>query len=262
MLCMLKLGGSLITDKQQAYTPKYEVIKRLACEIRDALTENPTLRLIIGHGSGSFGHYAAQKFATRYGVKSKEEWDGFLEVWHAARALNNILMQEFRQQNIPAITFAPSSCALSNKNRISSWQITPIAHALKNQLIPVVFGDVVFDTRKGGSIISTEEIFLFLSKQLKPAAILIAGIEDGVWANFPQRDTLIQVIDAQKNFPNNVLSGSQSPDVTGGMAEKVNLLKEMVLSVPSATAMIFSGVEPGNIHSALQGKNFGTIIHA
>ncbi len=59
-LVFLKLGGSLITDKNQRYTARLDRLSHLADEIRTALTDLPDLRLVLGHGSGSFGHYAVQ----------------------------------------------------------------------------------------------------------------------------------------------------------------------------------------------------------
>ena len=53
-LTFLKLGGSLITDKQQPLTAQSTTINRLVKEIRASLNEQPDLRLLIGHGSGSF----------------------------------------------------------------------------------------------------------------------------------------------------------------------------------------------------------------
>ena len=53
-LVFLKLGGSLITDKSKPDTPRIAVLERLAKEIRRALTDQPQLSLLIGHGSGSF----------------------------------------------------------------------------------------------------------------------------------------------------------------------------------------------------------------
>ncbi len=38
-------------------------------EIAAARQENPGLRLVVGHGGGSFGHVAAAKFGTRQGVE-------------------------------------------------------------------------------------------------------------------------------------------------------------------------------------------------
>ena len=82
MITLLKLGGSLITDKSQAHTARPELIRRLAEEIRSAW-EPDRSPLIIGHGSGSFGHIPAKKYGTRGGVRTEEEWTGFAEV-HSA----------------------------------------------------------------------------------------------------------------------------------------------------------------------------------
>ena len=60
MLTFVKLGGSLITDKRVENSFRAEAAARVAAEIQSALAQNPDLRLLIGHGSGSFGHVAAQ----------------------------------------------------------------------------------------------------------------------------------------------------------------------------------------------------------
>ena len=50
-LVFLKLGGSLITDKTQPYTPKLDIIEDAALQISTALRTQPDLRLVIGHGT-------------------------------------------------------------------------------------------------------------------------------------------------------------------------------------------------------------------
>ena len=49
-LVFLKLGGSLITDKTQPYTPLLDVMDDLALQIRTALQTHPNLHLVLGHG--------------------------------------------------------------------------------------------------------------------------------------------------------------------------------------------------------------------
>ncbi|HBA91193.1 MAG TPA: hypothetical protein DCZ08_05345, partial [Anaerolineaceae bacterium] len=87
MITFLKLGGSLITDKSTPRKADMDVIRRLAAEIRTAQKELPQLRLLLGHGSGSFGHVPAREYNTRNGVRTVSEWNGFLEVWRQARDL-------------------------------------------------------------------------------------------------------------------------------------------------------------------------------
>ena len=76
-LVFLKLGGSLITDKHLADTPRLEVLARLAGEIARALNAQPQFSLLVGHGSGSFGHSAALRHNTRAGAHTPEQWRGF-----------------------------------------------------------------------------------------------------------------------------------------------------------------------------------------
>ena len=68
MLVFVKLGGSLITDKRVAEAPRLEVIDRMAQEIAAARQADPALQIVIGHGSGSFGHLHGRKYGTRAGV--------------------------------------------------------------------------------------------------------------------------------------------------------------------------------------------------
>ena len=80
-LILLKLGGSVITDKTQPFTARLDVIERLAAEIKAALDERgDDLQLIVGHGAGSFGHEVAAKYQTHKGAVSADSWLGFAEV--------------------------------------------------------------------------------------------------------------------------------------------------------------------------------------
>ena len=63
---VLKLGGSVITDKNGELAARTEVINRLAEEIALARKES----LIIIHGGGSFGHPTANKHAIKEGLKA------------------------------------------------------------------------------------------------------------------------------------------------------------------------------------------------
>ena len=104
----LKLGGSLITDKRSAETPRPDVIRQLAAEIADARRRNPDLRLVIGHGSGSFGHV----FGHRYGTRSRR-----------ADARTMVRLCRHRQTRPPG-SIASSSRALLEA-QVPAWSIQP-----------------------------------------------------------------------------------------------------------------------------------------
>ncbi len=259
----LKLGGSLITDKSKPHTIRPEALGRLAEEIAGALEHTPGLKLVLGHGSGSFGHVPGQRYGTRQGVHTHAEWRGFAEVWQEASALNRVVMEALRAVGLPAIAFPPSAAVTTNDGRVLKWNLVPLRNALKNGLLPVVYGDVVFDRTRGGTILSTEDLFAYLAPKLKPGRVLLAGIEPGVWDDFPDCTRLIPEITPENiSRLGGALAGAQATDVTGGMASKVQQSLEIVRSVPGLEALIFSGEAPGLVQEALLGASPGTVLRA
>ena len=262
-LVLLKLGGSLITDKDKPYTPRLDKLASLSKEIKAALDSNPNLTLILGHGSGSFGHVAAKKYGTRDGVQTREQWLGFTEVRFQAAELNRFVVQSLLEAGLPALPFPPSASLVSDNRKVTQHTIAPIRKALAANLLPVVQGDVAFDELLGGTILSTEDVFKFLVEQFAPRRILLAGIEAGVWEDFPARTKLVKQIQlSDYEAMRSGIQGSASTDVTGGMKAKVEEMLSLLRENEGLTAQIFSAEEPGMLTRALQGENVGTLLTA
>jgi isopentenyl phosphate kinase len=260
-LQFLKLGGSLITEKDKPRAARQEVIARLADEIQQALESIPDLQLVLGHGSGSFGHVVAKQHGTRQGVHSAAGWQGFAAVWQQARDLNLVVMEALHASGLAAIAFPASGCALTEHGRVVSWDIEPIKSALAAGILPVVYGDVVFDREIGGTILSTEDIFSYLAGMLIPARILLAGMESGVWADYPANTQLVPSITPQNYVDTLGAFGTVAgDDVTGGMKAKVKQMLDLVKSLPGLEAVIFSGEQEGNLDAALRGDPLGTRV--
>lgn len=260
-LIFIKFGGSLITDKHTPRTAHREVIRKLADELSAGLVRNPGMKVLIGHGSGSFGHVSAAKYGTRDGVTTTKDWQGFLEVWRDARELNNIVIEEFTAADLPVISLSPSATTLADDGRVAGYSLGAIQHALKNGLIPVIHGDVVFDQTRGGTILSTEELFVHLALELRPQRILLAGQEPGVWADFPVCSALVSLITPTTLAEiEGKLRGSAAVDVTGGMYQKVVTMLDLVRKVDGLEVLIFSGEDVGDLAAALDGEEAGTLI--
>ncbi len=262
-IVFLKLGGSLITDKSRPRTVREDLLDKACLEILAAIRQRPDMRVLLGHGSGSFGHVAAQKHGTRQGVRTRAQWRGFAEVWHAAAALNHIVVDRLHQHGLSAVAFPPSAGSTARAGVIESWDLRGIKTALTGGILPVVFGDVAIDLAWGGTILSTEDLFIHLAEALRPRRVLLAGLEKGIWRDFPQRSQLIPAI-----TPGNLgqilpsLQGAVGADVTGGMAGKVLQMLDLVkaLNEPGFEVLIFSGMEPGAIEDALLGGQPGTVL--
>ncbi|MBC7876863.1 MAG: isopentenyl phosphate kinase family protein [Anaerolineales bacterium] len=260
-IVFLKLGGSLITDKDKPYTARLDKLAELSMEIKTVLDSNPNLLLILGHGSGSFGHTAAKKHGTRDGVKTTEQWRGFAEVRFQAAELNRYVMESLMNTGVAAIAFPPSSSMVSNNRKVTYHNILAMRKSLDAHLLPVVHGDVAFDESLGGTILSTEDVFAFLAEQFSPTRILLAGMEAGVWEDFPARTKLvseIQFADYEKMRAG--IGSSASTDVTGGMKAKVEEMLSLIQKNKGLTVQIFSAEENGFLTRALKGENVGTLL--
>ena len=273
-LVFLKLGGSLITDKTHPYTVRLDKLSALAKEIHSALSANPNLRLVLGHGSGSFGHYAVKEHlaplhlppnSANLGGESRRDeggyWRGFAEVWYRASQLNRHVIEALHQADIPAMAIQPSASIVSKNGVIENWELSPLELALSANIVPVIYGDMVFDSIKGGAVLSTETLMFYLAHHLKPTRILLAGIEAAVWADFPARQQRVEKVtpSSYKELANKV-GGSHGLDVTGGMKSKVEEMLSLVEQIPNLNVQIFSGEEAGNVKRALTGEVLGTLI--
>lgn len=250
-IIFLKLGGSLITDKTRERTARIRTIRRLAREVRAALDQRK-LRLVLGHGSGSFGHVVAVKYGTRQGVRSADEWRGFAEVASAAAQLNQIVTDIFIGEGVPVLSLPPSASARCKGEVLTFLDTNAINTALRVGLAPLVYGDVAFDARWGGTIVSTENVFTYLASELWPARILLAGMVAGVYADGPHGVNVIPLITpgTLKHIAPS-LAGSHGTDVTGGMADKVRRMLALVKQQPGLTVHIFSGAKPGLLRHLL-----------
>lgn len=250
MMIFLKLGGSLITDKTGVEIVQHSVLAGLAAEIAAARAARPDLQILLGHGSGSFGHVAAAKYGTRQGVQTAVQWHGFAEVSSAASRLSKIVTDALLAAGVPALSLQPSASAVCVNGRIHQIATEPIRLAFAHNLVPVIHGDVAFDTQQGGTIISTEEVMMALAEELRPSWLLLAGITEGVYDSQQQ---IIPTI-TQANFAEiqAALGGSHGTDVTGGMAGKVQAMLELVERFPRLSIRIFSGLKEGLLKTLLQ----------
>lgn len=262
MLQFVKLGGSLITDKNRAYTARHKTIRRLAEEVRQSLDAEPDLRLLLGHGSGSFGHWAAEPYGTRKGVTTPREWRGYAEVAAAAAQLNRVVTDAFLEVGVPVLSVQPSASARCRDGGLVSLDTRPIREALVHGLVPLVYGDVALDEVRGGTIASTEDLFVYLTDELRPDRILLLSRVSGV---LDASDEVIpQITPASLPRLREMLSGSEAVDVTGGMADKVERMVELVARHPRTTVRILTGTKAGLLTRCLVDKEIeaGTLIRS
>jgi len=253
-LILVKLGGSVITDKSKPYTARHDIIERLAKEIKHA--KDHGIEIVVGHGGGSFPHTSAAKYHTHLGLKDEKGWEGFEKVKEDAAKLNRIVVDIFMKNGINAVSVQPSAICMCENKKITNFQADIIKENLKNNIISVVYGDVSLDKKQEFCIISTEEIFSFLAPGLECKKIILVGKVDGV---LDENSKVIPKI-SRNNFDEikKHLKTSDSTDVTGGMLHKVESM--LKLAEQGIETLIINGEKENNLKDALMGKNIGTVI--
>ena len=263
-LTFLKLGGSLITDKTRDACARLDVIRRMAREVKAALVAVPDLQLVLGHGSGSYGHVMAKRFNVHQGCT---DWWGYAATGAMAARLNRLVVDVFLEERVPVVSFQPSASARCAGGKLLYLATGPVRGALAHGLVPVIHGDVSLDEEQGSAIVSTEQILAYLSGELDPARIVLAGEVDGVFTEDPLRaqdaERIPEIDRHNIRDIGGVLTGSHGVDVTGGMLSKVMTMFELARAYPNLSIHLISGRRQGEVYRALAGEPLeaGTLIH-
>jgi isopentenyl phosphate kinase len=258
MITLLKLGGSVITDKSKPYTARRAEIRRLAKEIKQALAKDKSLRLIIGNGGGSYPHQPAKKGDLANGIKDAWQLEHLVETHRAAGELNHLIVTELVKAGVPAIAIKPSSAAYTDNREVVDFNILMIEELLKLGAVPVIHGDVLVDIKQGCSIVSTEKLFRYIAGLLPVGRAVIGTNVDGVLDD--KNKTVGKITGSNFIEVRKHLKGAGTTDVTGGMLHKVESMLEMSKVVPEI--QIINALKKGNVAAALTGKQVGTIISA
>lgn len=250
---MIKLGGSVITDKTKEFTAREKNIKRLAKEISNA-QKTFSGKIIIGHGAGSFAHTPAKKYQTKKGLINEKSLMGMAVTEDAARKLNALVIKNFLSENLPVFPFSPASFLISDTEVDRKSYIDPIKNALRINAVPVVYGDVIMDTKTGFTIFSTEKILSILAKELlgdyKIRMIYVTDV-DGVYNK--EGNTIPTV--SKENFDQlkESILEAKGVDVTGGMLHKV----EEALKIAEESGietLIINGTRENELLKAIQNR--------
>lgn len=259
-LVLIKLGGSLITDKNKPFSEDLKTIKRLASEIHKARRRTNML-FIVGHGGGSYPHVPAKKFKTAQGILGKESYQGIAKVQDAAARLNRIVVHELINAKEDAVSFSPSSFMVAKDGQIKKAFLDPLLRLLDFGMLPVVYGDVLLDLKMGCSIASTEKILNFLALKLKDKfkvkKVIHCGKTNGV---YNKKGKTIAKINT-KNFGKirAEIGSSEGIDVTGGMIHKVKeALTLAKKGIPSA--IINGGISNELLNVLLDKPHRGTEV--
>lgn len=230
------------------------MIARLAGEIARATRDTPH-RLIVGHGSGSFGHVAARQSGIASGLRSADQLPGVSKTQGRAAALHQLVIAALIAAGANPYSIAPSSCLVADAGRPAAFAAEPLLLALDRGLLPVLYGDVVTDRSWGISIASTEKLFEILARTLLDQGrtvrrALWLGETDGLYDAAGK--TIPRISAGDLDQASQAIGAPDGTDVTGGMRHRIETaLALAALGVPSRLA---NGLVPGLLEGALRGE--------
>ena len=257
---LVKLGGSVITDKEYPLSVNAPVLLQLAEQLYMYLLKRRT-GIVLVHGGGSFGHPLVKECYSRDGLITHE---CYVRVSYYMRLLNIYVMEALISQGIKAVSIPPGSICLHDgvNGDYVKCEMGIVKSLVKNGLVPVLFGDVIPSLGNCYKVLSGDAIIFMLAELLEAHRIIFLTDVDGLYDKDPKvyRDAkLIKELrgdDVRRLVRKRPVS---KHDVTGGMLGKLAEMGKHRLS--DVCIYIINGKVKGNLYNALLGRNFrGTVI--
>lgn len=251
---LVKLGGSVLTDKRRPGTVRENVLERLALELAAARSRSG-LRLVVGHGSGSFGHVVAARHDLSSGVRSEEQLRGVAETQSAARQLHDRVIAALLAADASPYSLSPSSFLTASGGQPLTYTVKPLLMALEIGLLPVVYGDVVLDRERGASICSTETVLRLVARRLvhhghRIERAVWVGETDGVYDE--QGRSVRHLDESTLGRIGGAAGAASGVDVTGGMRHRLDTVR--ALARRGIESWLVNGLEEGRLAAAVEGR--------
>ena len=244
-MILIKLGGSIITNKEKPLSPRKKTIENISKSLKKI--KEP---IIIVHGGGSYGHY----WSVKYDMHTKEKkYDprGVAIVKNSMIELNKIILDSLLQNKLNPYCLPPTDFMTGNKPIIK--KIKEIEKIAQAGLIPVTYGDALWYGQKKTYILSGDKIMTHLAKILKPRLCIFALNEDGLYADLKSKKLIYELKGEQPTISENKM------DVTGGMTRKVEEASK--IAKIGLDVFFVNGNKPERIVKAVKNRTFeGTLF--
>ena len=208
---VLKLGGSVITDKSGECAIDHARLREIAGE----LAAHRETALVLVHGAGSCGHPEARRYRINDGLTA-DNVSGVYKTHTAVSSLNTAVVTALRDAGVEAIGIHPLDLGLAENGRLVSFETRHIAEMIDYGIVPVLHGDVVMDSLRGSCIVSGDQLVTHLAAALGSGRVGLATDVPGVLEN----GTVVPRID-RDTIESLDIGGSGNTDVTGGMRGKI-----------------------------------------
>jgi isopentenyl phosphate kinase len=243
---VIKLGGSIITEKDSYRKVNLSLIRKL-CRV---LSDDKGRKILI-HGAGSFGHILALRSGLERPGSINRKEDAISRVMSDVLSLDSVIVDELNEKGVRAVSVPPHIVYNGN---VPDFRMVDLL--LKGKFVPVLYGDIVLTYGKY-RIVSGDEIALDLARAFRPDSVVFATDVDGLFDSDPKTNASARLIPFIKSREISVVDTSN--DATGSMAGKMERIKKMVRY--TGKVVVMNGTIPERLRSQLRGKEtISTVI--
>lgn len=248
-MILVKLGGSVITDKRRIRTFRKRNCLRLCGELRAAG------EIFLIHGAGSFGHIMASRYDLQKGIRDDEaeRLAKFSQVHMDVRRLNNKVMDCMTDSGLRPFSLPPYSFATFTSSKIREFRPELIAQLVRIGMTPVSFGDVVPDEASNFAICSGDLVMAEAARQFRPSKVIFVADVDGVYDSDPKKNRDARLLsEISPDVLDDIIAAEGGArDVTGSMRGKIERMIE--ISRHCDSCMVLNGNSPGRLAKAIAG---------
>lgn len=254
---IIKIGGSVITNKDEKFSIRTKLLNKLA-EKLSSINE----KFVLVHGGGSFGHPLAAEYKINQGYEKEEQLIGFAKTNHAMKTLNQKVVEAFLQAGKPAVSLPASACTIIKNGEIDYIESENIQKLLDLQIIPILYGDAVIDQKKGINILSGDQLVAKLAEELKAEKVILGVDTEGICTKDPKKEGAELIPKITPKSWENIKKFVEFPvgkDITGGMKNKAEVL--VSLAKKGIESKIVNATNPETLIQAIRSdKKVGTKI--
>ncbi|KAH1170606.1 isopentenyl phosphate kinase-like [Mauremys mutica] len=244
--CIVKLGGSALTEKNQLETLRAESLRRAAGIVR-GLCGAGAGSCIVVHGAGSFGHFQAKANGVASGspagsAGSEALRRGLCLTRLSVTKLNHLVTEQLVKCGVPAVGISPFGAWKTAGKKVSQAGISAIRDALDAGYIPVVHGDCALDSEQHCCILSGDAIIEVLSREFSPQRVVFLTDVSGIYDRPPDTpgarlvDSISVSPDGRMDPP--VLTSALPHDTTGGVSLKLRAAVNIVIQSHGAIPVL------------------------
>lgn len=258
-ILVLKLGGSLLTDKSTPYKLKEDNLEAIASEIKECIDLELIKSLVLVHGVGSFGHPPVLEYKLHKGFKSKDQLISMSKTQQIVNVFRKTIATTFLEEGVPINLMHASSMVVGDKMVISDYTFESLKGFLSLGMIPLIGGDMMYDESMGFSVCSGDQIAVVLSRVLPTKQLIFATDVPGVFDKDPKSGENAQLLnEININEIEQLLSKTNKTtktDASGKMQGKLISLTSIKDRIQEGLEVaIFSMDEKGTLINYLKGE--------